>query len=389
MNLLLYPHSGSGNHGCEAIVRSTLKIIGANNSLLLSSAPEEDKLYELDKICNVTSNSERLRKNTMLYWKAFLKFHLLNNKKAFDVAHFSPVFKEASNKDIALSIGGDNYCYGVPGFIYIINKEFKKKNIKTILWGCSIEPSSIDNEMMKDLNTYSWIFARESITYNALLDNKLINVFLIPDSAFKLNRIDAKLPDGFILNNTVGINISPMVMNYEKEKGITMLNYVRLIEYIIDSTDMQIALIPHVVWKSSDDRIPLKMLYDKFRSSRRVILIDDAPAEVLKGYIARCRFMVASRTHASIAAYSEEIPTLVVGYSVKARGIARDIFGTEENYIMPVQSLMNDNDMKHAFQWLEQHEKDIRMLYSKVMPSYKQKLIEGVKLLKILGCQSF
>ena len=27
MKLLLYPHGGSGNHGCEAIVRSTLKMI--------------------------------------------------------------------------------------------------------------------------------------------------------------------------------------------------------------------------------------------------------------------------------------------------------------------------------------------------------------------------
>ncbi len=33
------------------------------------------------------------------------------------------------------------------------------------------------------------------------------------------------------------------------------------------------------------------------------------------------------------------IPTLVVGYSVKARGITRDLFGDEEQYSLSVQRL--------------------------------------------------
>lgn len=41
MKLLLYPHGGSGNHGCEAIVRSTLKMIPT--ATLFSSNPDEDK----------------------------------------------------------------------------------------------------------------------------------------------------------------------------------------------------------------------------------------------------------------------------------------------------------------------------------------------------------
>ena len=48
MKLLLYPHGGSGNHGCEAIVRSTLKMIPT--ATLFSSNPDEDKRYGLDAI---------------------------------------------------------------------------------------------------------------------------------------------------------------------------------------------------------------------------------------------------------------------------------------------------------------------------------------------------
>ena len=51
MKLLLYPHGGSGNHGCEAIVRSTLKMIPT--ATLFSSNPDEDKRYGLDAICTL------------------------------------------------------------------------------------------------------------------------------------------------------------------------------------------------------------------------------------------------------------------------------------------------------------------------------------------------
>ena len=91
---------------------------------------------------------------------------------------------------------------------------------------------------------------------------------------------------------------------------------------------MQVALIPHVVWSHNDDRKPLSQLYEMFKDTGRVVMIEDHNAEELKGYIARCRLMVVARTHASIAAYSTQVPTLVVGYSVKARGIAKDIFGS-------------------------------------------------------------
>ena len=48
-----------------------------------------------------------------------------------------------------------------------------------------------------------------------------------------------------------------------------------------------------------------------------------------------------------------------MGYSVKARGIARDLFGNEEHYVLPC-GLCNGNDLLKAFQWLQTHEGRIR-----------------------------
>ncbi len=65
--------------------------------------------------------------------------------------------------------------------------------------------------------------------------------------------------------------------------------------------------------------------------------------------------MIAARTHASIAGYSTGVPTLVVGYSVKAVGIASDLFGIAINYVLPVNALSREEELTEAFSWLMKH----------------------------------
>ncbi|WP_373135835.1 polysaccharide pyruvyl transferase family protein [Phocaeicola plebeius] len=381
MKLVLYPHGGSGNHGCEAIVRSTCKITQADITLF-SAVPEEDERVGLDTICNIQSDHCSISRFSPQYIKALFQTKIYGDKTAYDRIHFSPVLKAAKTADYILSIGGDNYCYGVPKFIYLINKEIRKKGGKTILWGCSVEPESIKGEMLEDLLGYTHIIARESITYQAMINKGLKQTVLIPDPAFLLNRIDLPLPKNFIEGNTVGINVSPMIIGHESNKGVTLQNYIELINYIINKTDMQVALIPHVVWSHNDDRIPLNILYDRFKETGRICLIEDHTAEELKGYIARCRFLIAARTHASIAAYSEKIPTLVVGYSVKARGVAQDLFGSYEKYVIPVQSLRGRDDMTIAFKWLQDNESNIKQQLDSIIPIVKEKVSNIGSILK-------
>ena len=50
-DIVFYSHSGSGNHGCEAIVRGTEKILGnIADMTLLSQAEEEEYKYGINKI---------------------------------------------------------------------------------------------------------------------------------------------------------------------------------------------------------------------------------------------------------------------------------------------------------------------------------------------------
>ena len=135
----------------------------------------------------------------------------------------------------------------------------------------------------------------------------------------------AEIPEVFQPHNTVGINVSPLLLRHARNAKLILGNLIALIGTILRTTDSAVALIPHAVQNGNDDRDPLKELYAAFQDSGRVCLIKDQSAAQLKSIIALCSSFIGARTHAVIAAYSSGVPTLALGYSVKAKGLAEDI----------------------------------------------------------------
>lgn len=380
--LVMYMHAGSGNHGCEAIVNSLCHMI-KEKPVLVSYFGEEDQKYSLKELCEILSERrfEKHRAAHLLYYAYRM---ITKDRESFIRYRYHKVFSEY-RVPLAISIGGDNYCYDTMlNDLRLANEAFRKRGTRTLLLGCSIEPELlIRQDIVNDLRKYHTIIARESITYKALKDKVETEegpaILCCPDPAFTLPFRELPLPEGFHPGNTVGINISPMIQDNEKNAGIAMENYRELLRFIIEHTDMQIALLPHVVWERNDDRKPLHALYEEFGDTGRVVELSDADCEELKGYIVRCRLFVGARTHATIAAYSSCVPTLVVGYSVKARGIARDLFGTEEGYVLPVQNLTQPGELTRNFAWLLQQEETIRQRLEEIMPRYRAKAFETGK----------
>lgn len=376
LKTVLYMHGGSGNHGCEALVRTISQIVPSDVPIkVYSKNPEEDLNYISDFSGRFVLSGDMPSKRTLRGFIAAVRMKYLNQPLAYVRPAYSSLLRNIDQNTVAVSIGGDNYCYdGVPEMLAILNKAIISKGAKTVLYGCSIEPELLMNDaVVKDLLGFSLIAARESITYNSLIQAGIsANTFLVSDPAFLLQPTMKELPKGFIANNTVGINVSPLVIS--SENGVTLLNsYCRLVSSILETTDMQIALIPHVVWKSNNDLEPLTCLYKQFQKNGRVIMIPDGNACELKGYISKCRFFVGARTHATISAYSSLVPTLVVGYSVKSRGIARDIFGNEDNYVISIKDIKTENDLAMAFDWLIANEVTIKEKLRQIMPTYVEK----------------
>ncbi len=367
--LYFYYHGGSANHGCEALVRSTAKLLGHPVGLF-TTAPEEDEHYGVGKVVKILPDrAEPVSRRSLTYLACALEHKLTGSDyRSVRAAHRS-MLSHIQKGDICLSIGGDNYCYGAQGNLILgyYNRMLRERGASTVLWGCSIEPSALTKAVVEDLSRYTHITARETITYTALQEAGLSNVSLVPDSAFLLEQSEAHLPAPLTAGNTVGINVSPLV---QECGNLVMDNYRNLIRYLLKKTDLGILLLPHVVKQESDDREPLGQLLEEFDSSGRIAMAQDDSCTVLKGLISQCRFFVGARTHATIAAYSTCVPTLVSGYSVKARGIARDIFGTEEHYVVPVQKLDRPDILSEAFLWIMKHESDIRTHLEQTMPEY-------------------
>lgn len=368
--IVLYSHGGSGNHGCEAIVRGTFNVLHGEVDELYSYRPKEDIKYGLNEILNIKEHKSFYPHFSLKRLKASLLVRLFHNDEYAEKITYDALFKNLKKGDIALSIGGDNYCYSSYKEHAILNKYLNKMGVKTVLWECSVEPSLIDEEMKKDLEKYSLIVARETISYEALkkVNN---NVIYSPDPAFVMN--SEKSDDNYKLffeKETIGINISPVVIEYSKHDDIVLKNVYVLIDYILQNTEYNIALIPHVSWEFTNDTEILTSIKNHYAENKRIILIPEMEARKLKYIISKCSLFIGSRTHATIAAYSSNVPTLVLGYSVKAKGIAKDIFGSYEKFVISTQELNYFDELKNAFIWLDENKSELKKHLVEFMPKY-------------------
>lgn len=393
LRFALYGHGGSDNHGCEALAKTTARLVRARfpdaRVSLLSYAPEEDEkagAVDFDRV--VAADIRRFADPAALIKKpSFEHTRLFTlgkvSRPRADLYYYSlpyrkhPVGRQLVTEDeVYLSIGGDNYCYGedISGVI-AMNFALKKAGKKTVLWGCSVGEEDLTPHKLRDLATYNLITARESVTYNTLKARlPHSRLYLHADPAFTLEAEVTLLPPEFIPGRTVGLNLSPLLGAFEPgdRAGIGRQSFQNLMEFILTQTDYSVALIPHVVKRGASDLEPLGELYAAYKHTGRVCLLDaDAryTAAELKGVIARCSLFVGARTHATIAAYSSEVPTLVLGYSVKSRGIAKDLFGDDTDLVVPVNSLTDETRLTSAFGALMKNADRYKARLRQVLPA--------------------
>ncbi len=381
MKYFLFDHTGCINRGCEAIVRGTMNILSRNKNhpqfKLASYNPDSDGILNTDVFKMKARDLNKIE-------SALAAFNIKVNKNEYYALKtaYSDVIRQADDCDICLSVGGDTYCYGDNAPSRAIARALHKNGKKTVLWGASIGKEDLSSEKIEALKIFDGIFVRESLTY-ALLE-KIIpqeKLFQFADPAFCMERTDLPLPDGFQQDNIIGFNLSPLVVN----KNPLLINVcVDFLKGIIENTTLQIALIPHVTEKNNNDCDVLDEIYNKLNDPVRVIKIPgNLNATEYKGYIARCRFFVGARTHATIAAYSNGVPTLVLGYSIKSRGIAKDLFG-DEKFVIDVSNVSNSKTLNTEFMKLLEQEGEIKKTLRKVIPMMvKSAMDAGEQLTKI------
>ena len=110
LNFLLYGEGSFLNRGCEAIVSTTI--------------------HKIKNSCegNITLATNDIEYDSKYYNNIITKYV----KQSFEN---NDALKEEIT-DICLSVGGDNYCYGEPKWLYEINKNIKAKNKKKCIMVC-------------------------------------------------------------------------------------------------------------------------------------------------------------------------------------------------------------------------------------------------------------
>lgn len=380
INFLLYGEGTFLNKGCEAIVNTTIKkiknacdgkIILATNDYKYDSKYYNDIITKYVQQYYLDNDLSEEEREKIEYYKTI----------PYDYTNFEKIYKkdcikEIENVDICLSVGGDNYCYGEPYWLYTINKCIKEKGKKNVFWCTSIYENIESDEMIRDLKTYDVVVTRESLTYNALakfMDKD--RIMLTPDTAFSLEKKETSLPKIFEkTKKVVGINISPLISQYTTKKDNILNSIKTLIEYILKDNDVGVLLLPHVYIETNRDLDALGKVKELFKDNDRVEILNDRiyDCEEIKYIISNCNYLVAARTHASIAGYSTLVPTLVIGYSVKSKGIALDLFGEYENYVIPVDE-MTPEILLEKFKFIQENEEKIKQILKEKMVIYKEK----------------
>ena len=369
MKFLLFDHSGCLNRGCEAIVRSTVNILESafprSEYSLLSFSPKSDIV--LSDIPRLTVKGIAAQPLSFVdkYINAFY-YKILHRSDYYFRAAYKDAVSFAEDCDICLCIGGDTFCYGNNELCRSLIAQFKARGKKVVLWGCSIGEEDLSPEKIETLKSIDGIFVRESLTKEVLENKDIGNIKLFADPAFTLPTEESDLEGEHLL----GINISPLVAEFCPD----LSEYIsRFLEKIEKETHYTPVLIPHVTIDEGDnnDYTFLKEAYDNAALSRTIILPDNLSASQYKGYIQKCEMLIAARTHATIGAYSNGVPVFALSYSIKARGIAKDLFG-KEVCVESIKSIRSADDLFTCLRRIERNAEKMRDVLAEVIPEKKK-----------------
>jgi len=366
---LLYGHGGAYNHGAEAITRQTISLIRnkyQESKIILSTHfLEQDMAFGID--ADILTCPEA---------KLWDEEKRVPSEKKLEIARqmYAEALSYIDSNTTLLSVGGDNYCYPTWHRLTVFQERAKETGARSVLWGCSIEPSAVSADMINTLNTYDCIIVRESLTENALRIHGIKSeIVLIPDIAFGLKPEIIQMKKSG--RSLVGINFSPLIERQETKTDIILENMRKLVKCILNETESQVVLVPHVTMPMDNDIVVLSKLYDTLSDAEKsqVLLIDEnLSAAQYKHIISCCDAFITSRTHASIAAYSSGVPCLVLGYSIKSKGLAKDLGMSK--HIISVKNILNTDDIVNRFRILWSDRNDIKCLLNNKMENYKKML---------------
>jgi len=339
------------NRGCEAIERSVQSILAevipdARIAALPFGVgdPREAALGVADRLSPPNWSLDRgspewFRRNL------YKRFHMGAPRHAYATA-YDPLRELLRGDTCLVQVGGDNFTldYGRPDAFFALNDIARAARRPVVLWGATVGPFSEDPAFeryaARQLKRADLVLVRERLSVEYLGSIGVSeNVRVVMDPAFVL---DAVQPDqdlsAILCDLPVALNVSPLFARYGHLSQAEFIDEVRtLIRTVVADLNCPVLLVPHVLLPGQDDAQFNEEVCESLSDLGAMlrVLPRTLGAREIKWCVARCRAVVAARTHLTIAGFSTGTPTLSLGYSMKARGINLEVYG-HDRYVIDV-----------------------------------------------------
>ncbi|MFC1762298.1 polysaccharide pyruvyl transferase family protein [Planctomycetota bacterium] len=400
----LFILAGNGsylNRGCEAIVRGTAKIIREtfDHPLFLNIPFDINPPYYLpeEKDPGISHRTAPFIKRWSPKWIVSQLFQRTLTR-GFEQIMFRSIKEDVCSASAVLSIGGDLYSldYGVPKHLLLFDRYVRHLGKPLIIWGASIGPFDKEPRFARVMHRHlkeevSAIFVREERSLEYLEKCGIRdNVCLMSDPAFLMESEHTSTGElSFdIEEGSIGLNLSPLMARYVGDNSRENLICIAkdVIEALHKKTDRSILLIPHVTSPYSNDYELLEDIQGRLNPDyiKHVHLVPkDLNAAKTKWIISKVSCLIASRTHATIAAFSSCVPTVSLAYSVKAYGLNEMLFGHSDFVVRP-DDIHPDKILEKAEVVLGQNKQIRKQLESSMQDIRNLAFDAGTKLRRIL-----
>lgn len=310
----------------------------------------------------------------------------------------APLRSLAEGVERCVLTGGDvlSLDYGLPSLTRYLGQAryFARRGVPVALWAASVGPfdtmPEVERRVVDDLHRFADISVRESATLAYLHGLGLKRArqavdpaFLMEPESWDTTSVMPSARDDGVL----GFNVSPLVHKIVQRRGpaageafeAALIGFLR---HVLASTRLGIVLVPHVdsIDGGAGNSDYLYMRDLTARAGLDPMRVTFAPRHVnaaeLKHLIGQCRFFVGARTHATIAAWSRLVPTLSLGYSVKARGLNRDLFD-DERFVVDTLDL-DRTRLVDGFELLRQEEARARDLLGLRIPLWQKRALAAM-----------
>lgn len=344
---------GLYNYGCEAIVRGTVHLLREKwpgcRIGYASPQPEMDAAILSDlKDIKITQSNQRWTWNRVLRGIA--------RRVGIGTGSQVPLKRRLGDGwDVTLSIGGDNYALStelsaLPFFTQqLVNwgeRRVTRGNLH-VLWGASIGPFDSSPTayaaMQEHLPRLSLLTVREqdSLDYVRTMGCQSNAVFAA-DPAFMMP------PGDLVVRSAgepiIGVSLSELSLRHvwNGDRTRTEASCIVFVDFLqrLVREGCQVRLIPHVEshCPGNNDYVFLSEIARRANNKGISVVGPQLGAPRTKAIIAGCDVVVAARMHCAVAAISSEVPTILLGYSVKARGMGRYVYGNSD-MVIPIEAI--------------------------------------------------